>query len=162
MRLALPAIVDLASPDYGNSFVRTPRRDERPLLAFWKHHRTIILKAVEEVLASRRLYTVEMAGRLLSMVQRTDPAAADPVAQSLVSTYVRARLLIDDVEGEEDLPHMGDALEGVFLTAPEVLNRLLQEYAAGSDRLSAGRIHKIYARLLDWRRDRRAAAAKSA
>lgn len=154
VRLALPAIVDLASPDHENSFGQSPRHDERLLLSYWKRHSTVILDEVEGMLASRQRHKAEMAGRLLSVLQRTDPAAADPVARSLVSTYVRARLLIDDLKDEDDtLPYLLDALQGAFLSAPELLDRLLQEYSAGSDRMSAGRIYKVYARMLGWKRD---------
>ena len=142
---ALPILIDLASPH--REFGPYPSADDRPLLAFWPRHQRSILAAADTMLSSRRRFQVEATGRMLSTLQKHDPDAADPLARSLASTFARANLLIDDLEDEDDgLSHLSDALRGVFESIPDQLDAILQSLSAGSDRQSATRVLRIYAR----------------
>lgn len=151
---ALPALIALASPDYSESFGRRLPCDARPLQALWPRHRVAMLAAAEAMLLSRKRHRVEAAGRMLERLQQVEPDAADTLARTMCSVFVRAHQLLDDLKKEDDpLPHLAEALIGILSVQPEMVDGLLQEYGAGPHTTAADRVPIIYSRALATGRD---------
>ena len=130
-----PAAMDLALPDHRDHIGARNREPQPELLArLHEQHPGAVSATVDRLLASRKSYNVELVGRGLTALIQSDPKAATPHARSLISTFARARLLVDDFEDlNHELYHLAKAVVGAFDDAPEAVDGLLQDYAAGPD-----------------------------
>ena len=147
---ATPAAMDLALPDPRDHIGSRSWEPQPELLArLHELHPAAVAAAVDLLLASRKSYSVELAGRGLTALMESDPKAATPHARSLISTFARATLLVDDFDDlNHELYHLADAVVGAFEDAPEAIDGLLQEYAAEAGSEARGRVYEIYSRAL--------------
>jgi len=146
---ATPAAIRLAAPD--------PRemigihRDSRPKLlhALYRHDPAAVGSGLEKLLDSKTSRSVESAGRGIKVLLPTHPDAATKHRRALVSTFVRAPLLITDFdELTSDLYSVADAVIGAFDAEPDATDALIQEYTEGaSDQVNA-RVYELYGRAL--------------
>jgi hypothetical protein len=80
---------------------------------------------------------------------QSDPQAATPHARSLIATFARATLLVDDFDDlHHELYHLADAVVRAFDDAPEEIDGVLQEYATGPGSEVRGRVYELYSRAL--------------
>ena len=114
-----PAAMDLALPDHD---IGARYREPQPELLARLHelHPGAVAAAVDRLLASRKSYSVELAGRGLTALIQSDPKAATPHARSLISTFARARLLVEDFDDfNDELDRLADAAVGAFDDCPQ-------------------------------------------
>lgn len=147
---ATPGAMNLANPDRRFSPGRAEAAPDPALLhALHEHHAEAVGSAVERLLGTRRVHSAELAGRGLVALLAKHPGAATPHARSLVATYVRAPLLLDDLdELNNNMNAVADAIVGAFDADPQGTDKLLQEYAEGASKESAARVHELYGRAL--------------
>jgi hypothetical protein len=145
-----PAAMDLALPDQRDHIGARYREPQPELLArLHELHPGAVAAAVDRLLASRKSYSVELAGRGLTALIQSDPEAATPHARSLISTFARATLLVDDFDDlNHELYHLADAVVGAFDDAPEAVDGLLQDYATGPGSEARNRVYELYSRAL--------------
>jgi len=149
---ALPTVIELAKPDNralvgisDRSIVVCPEL----LKALWVNHQTTILNGIRTLLGSRRRELVELAGRGLSALQTHDSKAMLPILERVVSTFVRAGLFVDDLDGEDDsLPNLADAIVTAFENSPEDVASTLDRLAQDPDSNSKVRVFMVYSNAL--------------
>jgi hypothetical protein len=152
---ATPGAMNLANPDRRFSLGRSESASDPTLLhALYEHHPASVDGAVERLLGTRRVHGAELAGRGLVALLTEHPAVATRHARSLIATYVRAHLLLDDHdEFNNSLNAVAVATVGAFDADPNGVDKLLQEYAEGASEQARARVHELYGRALRPRRD---------
>jgi hypothetical protein len=153
---ALPAIIELASPNDDIPFARNHAQPAKPelLQALWAAYPEAVREGVDRLLSSRHYHEVELAARGLLAVHARDPAVLKPFYRSMVSKFSRAELLLDDYdEFRSTFRFLRDALVAAFEDSPEEIDALVQEYISASDKRSKVHAFKIYEAALRYRHD---------
>lgn len=146
---AVPAAMDLAAPDQTTPMFRAAEPKPGLLLSLWQSSPATVFSAVLRLLETGQRWSVELVGRGLRVILNVGGYVPAPLKRTLVATYTRAHLLLKGLDDENDtLPQFGDAITAVFVSAPEEMDALVQEYATGSDRQTALRALHLYARVL--------------
>ena len=147
--IIVPAI-EVAYPDRARFiFDSCPSPKPALLHALWTQFPSEVRIALEALLASGQLYSVELAGRGFIALQTFDPSAVNNSAKSLIAVYTRAYLLIEDFDAErEHLPHLSRAITKAFNSIPEEVDDLVQKLISGPDTDSRARAFEIYSNLL--------------
>ncbi|KQZ33800.1 hypothetical protein [Caulobacter sp. Root1472] len=145
----LTTIVDRANPDPSDYFGRRAAVKPHLLLGLWQAFPSQVIKGLEDQLSTRSRYRVELAGRGFKVLQTAKADVANPSARALVSTYVRAHRLIDDLdERHERLVRLSEVICGVFNSAPQDTDALLQKFMLGADATIKARIVGLYAQVV--------------
>ena len=153
--VALPAIIELASPNDDLPFGIERRRPPKPelLQALWAIHPAGARQGLDRLLSSRRYNEVELGARGLLALQERDPAVMQSFLRTMVSKFARAALLLDDFdENHRAFRYLREAIVAAFEHFPVEVDTLVQEYIASSDRASRDRAYEIYQAALRGRR----------
>lgn len=145
LHAVVPRAADRANPDRSRSYGASPENQPALLLGLYQAHREGVIDVLKAELGERSRYRVERAARGFRAIQKVLPAAADGAARDLVSTYVRAHLLIDDLDDRhERLARVSEVISGVFRNAPEAVDVLIQKFMQGADARSRARALSLY------------------
>lgn len=149
LRAVVPRAVDRANPDRSRSYGASPEPQPALLLGLYKAHPEGVIDVLKAELGERARHRVERAARGFRAIQKVLPAAADGAARDLVSAYVRAHLLIDDLdERHERLARVSEVISGVFRNAPEATDVLIQKFMQGADARSRARALSLYSKVV--------------
>lgn len=159
----LPLIVDRANPDLSQSFGRERAAEPELLIALWRAFPTEVVRGLEAQLSTRARYRVELGARGFKVLQGVKPDVANPSARALVATFVRAHLLIDDLDRRhERLARLNEVIATIFGTDPEGMDALLQSFLLGADKAIKARVFQVYSEVVRRGEARRAGSAPSA
>lgn len=146
---ATPAAIELAAPD--PRMMIGIHRDSQPnlLLALYQHDPAAVESALGRLLDLKTSHSVESAGRGMAVLLPAHPDAATSHRRALISTFVRAPLMIDDFdELTFDLYGVADAVIGAFDAEPDSTDAMIQEYAEGASEQVRARVYELYGRAL--------------
>lgn len=145
-RLSTPSATGLAAPDRRDVF--DGRKTAAPALLhrLYELHPRAVDSAIETLIETKRMFQTELAAKAVSALIERHKHAADRHARTLISTYVRASLLVQDFEElDRDLYAVRDAVVRAFDAKPAEIDALLQEYVGAIGSTHRKRVYEIYA-----------------